>query len=49
MGENFQDHSRIQDFVWKVGLKMLNKKNYKSFSDLFTVYLKTVDHLNMKL
>ena len=28
---------------------MLNKGDYNSFSDLFLVCLKTIDHLNLKL
>ena len=36
-------------FQRKVGLKMLNLADYNSFSDLFPVYLKTIDHLNLKL
>ena len=34
---------------WKVSLKMLNKANYNSFSDVFSVCLKTIDALNLKL
>ena len=30
-------------------LKTLNYADYTSFSDLFSVYLKTFDHLNVKL
>ena len=53
MGESFQDYSRIQDFevdfLWKVCLKILNKADYNSYSDLFSEYLKTIDHLNLEL
>ena len=53
MGESFQDHSWIQDFeadfLWKVSLKMLNKEDFYSFSDLFSVCLKTIYHLNLNL
>ena len=49
----FQDYSRIQDFEanfpQKVSLKMLNLANYNSPSALYSVYLKTIDHLKMKL
>ena len=44
MGKSFQDYSWIQDFeagfLQKVCLKMLNKGDDKSFSDLFSVCLK---------
>ena len=30
-------------------LKMLNEGDYNSFSDLFSVSLKTIDHLSLKL
>ena len=33
----------------KVSLKTLNSADSNSFFDLFSVYLKTIDHLNMKL
>ena len=53
MGESFQDNSRIQDFEddfpQGVILKMLNKGDYISFSDLFSVCLRTIDHLILKL
>ena len=53
MGENFQDYSWIQDFEadfpQKVGLKMLNRKNYSRFSYLYTACLKTIGHLYLKL
>ena len=39
----------MADFLWKVGLKILNKADYNSFSDLFSEYLKPIDHLNLKL
>ena len=49
MGEGFQDYSGIQDFEadfpQKVSLKMLNLAEYYSFSDLFSVHLRTIDHL----
>ena len=51
MGE-FSRFSIIQDFeayfLWKVSLKILNKAEYNSFSDIFTVYLKAINHLNLK-
>ena len=49
MDESFQDYSCIQDFeaVWKVGLKILKRADYDSFSDLFLACLKTVDYFNM--
>ena len=47
IGESFQDYSWIQDFeadfLWKVSLKILNSVDYDSFSDLFSVYLKTIN------
>ena len=53
MGESFQDYSWIQDFEadfpQKVHLKMLNLGDHNSFSDLFSVCLRTFDHLNLKL
>ena len=36
-------------FPQKVGLKMLNKGDCNRFSDLYSVYLKEIDHLNLKL
>ena len=49
LGENFQDCSWIQDFEahfsQKVSLKILNMAD----SDLFSVYLKMIDCLNLKL
>ena len=51
--ESFQDYSWIQDFEadfpQKVSLKILNKGDNSCFSDLFSVYLKAIDHLNLKL
>ena len=44
MGESFQDYSRIQDFVAKVSLKMLNSAGNNSFSDLVSVHLKVFGH-----
>ena len=53
MGESFQDYSWIQDFeadfLQKASLKMLNWGDDNSFSDLFSVFLRTIDHLNLKL
>ena len=54
VGESFQDYSWIQDFdadfPQKVSLKMLNQEDYiNSFSDLFSVCQKTIQHLNWKL
>ena len=47
MGESFQHYSRIQDFEadfpWKVSLKILNLTVIIA-SDLFSVYLKTIDN-----
>ena len=37
------------DFLWKVSLKILNKADCDSFSELLLGYLKTIDHLNLKL
>ena len=37
------------DFLWKVSHKMLNQGDYNSFSDLFSVFQKTIEHLNLKL
>ena len=34
---------------WKVSLKMLYWKNYNRFTYLYTVCLKTIGHLNLKL
>ena len=33
----------------KVSLEMLNQRDHNSFSDLFSVCLRTFDHLNLKL
>ena len=34
-------NSRFEaDFLWKVNLNILNKAGYKSFADLFPVYLR---------
>ena len=53
MGESFQDNSSIQDFEadfpQKVSLKILNKADSYGFFDLISVYLKTIDLLNLKL
>ena len=53
MGESFQDYSLIQDFEadfpYKVSLKMLNYGDYNSFYDLFSDYLNTINHINIKL
>ena len=53
MGESFQNYSRIQDFEadfpQKVSLKMMNKADFNSFSDLLSVHLWAIDHLNLKL
>ena len=53
MGESFQDYSWIQDFEadfpLKVSLKILNQADFYGFFDLISVYLKTIDHLNLKL
>ena len=49
----FQDYSWIHDFEadfsQKVSLKMLNLGDHNSFSDLFSVCVRTIDHLNLKL
>ena len=51
IGGSFQDYSLIQDFEadfpQKVSLKMLKKGDYHSFSDLFSVCQRTIDHLNL--
>ena len=52
--ESFQDYKlRIFRLTfhrkYKVCLNMLDKPYYDSFSDLFSGYLKTIDHLNLKL
>ena len=39
----------VYDFLWKVSLQMLNLADSNSFSDVFSVYLKTLNHLNLKL
>ena len=48
MGERFQDFYLIQDFEAdfpkKVSLKMLNSADYYSFSDLYSVCHKRIDH-----
>ena len=53
MGESFQDYSWIQDFEadfpQKVSLEILNLGDNNSFFDLFSVCLKTIDYLNLKL
>ena len=41
--------SQPQNAAWKVSLKMLNSANYNSFSDVFSVCLKTIDALSLKL
>ena len=43
MSESLQDYSWIQDF------EMLNKEGHNSFSGLFLVCLRIIDHLNLKL
>ena len=52
MGESFRNYSCIQDFEadfpQKVSLKILNKADDHSFSDIFTVNLKTINHLSLK-
>ena len=52
MGKRFQDKYRIHDFEadfpQKVSLKMLNPAHYSCISDSFIVYLKAIDHLNLK-
>ena len=49
MGVNLQDYSWIQDFEadfpQKVSLQMLNLGDHDSFSDLFLVCLRIIDHL----
>ena len=35
------------DFLQKVSLKILNSADYNSFSDLFAVYVRTIDHINL--
>ena len=47
MGESFQDFEA--DFPQKVSLKMLNNGDHNSLFDLFSVCLRTFDHLNLKL
>ena len=51
MGESYQDYSWIQDFEadfpQKVSLKMLNYEDYYSYSDLFSICLKTIDIVNI--
>ena len=53
MGESFQDCSWIQDFEadfpQKVSLKIQNCTDSNSFFDLFSVYLQTIERLNLKL
>ena len=53
MGESFQNYSSIQDFEadfpQKVSLKMLNYRDHNSFLDLFSVCLRKLNHLNLKL
>ena len=51
MGESFQDYSWIQDFEddFSQKVKLLNSGDYISFSDLFSVCLRTTNHLNLKL
>ena len=53
MGESFQDYSWIQDFEAdfhrKSASKIMNLACYNSISHLFSVSLKTIDHLNWKL
>ena len=49
MGESFQDYSWIQDFEadfqQKVSLKILNYGDNNTFSHLFSVCLKAIEHL----
>ena len=40
---------RILILTFQVSLKMLNYADNNSFSDLASVYLKAIDHLNLKL
>ena len=53
MGESFQDYSWTQDFEadfpQEVSLKILNYGDHNSFFDLFSVCLRTIDHLNLTL
>ena len=53
MGEIFQDYYWIQDFEAdfpkKVGLKMLNKADYYSFSGLFAVHIVKIWPFNLTL
>ena len=53
MGGSFQDYSLIQDFEvdfpQKVSLKMLNKADFNSLFDLFSVHLWAIDHFNLTL
>ena len=37
------------DFPQKIGLKMLNWAVFNSFSGLFSVHLRAIDNLNLKL
>ena len=52
LNRSLQDYSWIQDFEAdfpkKVSLKMLIKADNISFPDIFTVNLKTIDHINIK-
>ena len=53
MGESFQDCFWIQDFeadfLWKVSVEILNLADSNIFFGLFSVYLKPIDCLNLKL
>ena len=53
MGESFQDDSFIQefeaDFPQKVSLKILNYAYTYGLFHLISVYIKTIDHLNLTL
>ena len=53
MDESFQDYSGIQDFEadfpQKDSPKILNLATSNDFLGLISVYLKTIDHLNLKL
>ena len=49
MGERFSGFFLNLGFPQKVSLKMPNQRDHNSLSDLFSVCLRTLDHLNLKL
>ena len=47
MGESFQDYSWVEDFEADFHLESQHQNPESGFFGLFSVYLKTIDHLNL--